>query len=91
MASLRFVGSHSFTYTVADNDEQQPETASVNVTVENAIPEISEVQIPDTVTEGVEVRIGAIATDPGNGELTYNCDFGDDGEQLTVESESDSK
>ena len=76
-----FVGEDSFTYTVQDNDEQQSETASVNVTVENAIPKISEVQIPDTVTEGVEVRIGAIALDAGNDELTYSWTI--DGEALT--------
>ena len=50
-----------------DNDEQQSETAIVDVTVENAIPEISEVQVPDTITEGVEVSLNAIATDAGNG------------------------
>ena len=76
-----FVGEDSFTYTVQDNDEQQSETASVDVTVENAIPEISEVQIPDNITEGVEVRIGAIALDAGNDELTYSWTI--DGEALT--------
>ena len=79
--SDHFVGSDSFTYTVQDNDEQQSETASVDVTIENAIPEISEVQIPDTVTEGVEVSLGAIASDAGNDELTYTWTI--DGEELT--------
>ena len=82
--SDRFVGEDSFTYTVADNDEQQSETASVNITVENAIPEISEVQIPDTVIEGVEVSLSAIASDAGNDELTYSWTI--DGETSTENS-----
>ena len=77
----RFVGEDSFTYVVQDNDEQQSETATVDITVENAIPEISEVQIPDTVTEGVEVSLNAIASDAGNDELTYVWEV--DGQQLT--------
>ena len=67
-----------------DNDEQQSETASVDVTVENAIPVISEVQIPDTVTEGVEVSLSAIASDAGNDELTYSWTI--DGETSTENS-----
>ena len=34
--------------------------------VENAAPEIGEVQITDKITEGDEIRIRAIATDTGN-------------------------
>ena len=83
--SDRTIGEDSFTYTVQDNDEQQSQTATVDDTVENAIPEISEVQIPDTVTEGVEVRIGAIASDAGNDELTYSWTI--DGEELTENSQ----
>ena len=59
--SDRFVGTDSFTYTVQDNDAQSSEAATVNITVENAAPEITEVQIPDNVTEGDEVTLSAIA------------------------------
>ncbi len=75
--SDRFVGTDSFTYTVQDNDTQSSEAATVNITVENAAPEITEVQIPDNITEGDEVTLKAIATDAGNDELTYTWEFGD--------------
>ena len=81
----RFVGTDSFTYTVQDNDAQSSEPAEVKVTVKNAAPEITEIQIPDNVTEGNEVTIRAIATDAGNDELTYTWEFDDD---TTVEGQS---
>ena len=79
--SDRFVGEDSFSYTVQDNDEQSSETATVEIVVENAIPVISDLQIPDTVTEGVEVTLGAISSDAGNDELTYSWTI--DGESQT--------
>ena len=79
-----FVGTDSFTYVVQDNDGQFSEPATVEVKVENAIPEIVELQLPDTIAEGVQVNFGAIAFDGGNDELTYTWDFGDDREVITT-------
>ena len=77
----RFSGTDSFTYTVQDNDAQSSEPAEVKVTVENAVAEISKIQIPENITEGDEVTIRAIASDAGNDELTYSWTI--DGEELT--------
>jgi Bacterial Ig domain len=57
----RFTGTDTFTYLVADNDGQQSEEASVTVNVANAAPKITEIQIPDPITEGDEVELEAIA------------------------------
>jgi PKD repeat protein/DNA/RNA endonuclease G (NUC1) len=75
--SDRFIGEDSFTYTVQDSDGQSSEPAEVEVTVENALPEISEIQISDNITEGDEVTLNATASDPGNDELTYTWEFDD--------------
>jgi hypothetical protein len=56
--NLRDRRSH---YLVADNDGQQSEEATVTVNVANAAPKITEIQIPDTITEGDEVELEAIA------------------------------
>ena len=58
-----FAGTDSFTYVVQYNDGQFSEPATVEVTVENVAPEISEIQIPDSVVEGTEFNLNAIATD----------------------------
>jgi YD repeat-containing protein len=80
--SDRFVGKDSFTYVVQDNDGQPSEPATVTVEVKNAAPKITEINIPDRITEGDEVTLKAIATDAGSDELTYTWDFGD-GETAT--------
>ncbi len=77
----RAIGEDSFTYTVRDNDGQLSEPSEVKVTVENAAPEITEIQIPENITEGDEVTLRAIASDAGNDELTYTWEF-DDGTTL---------
>ena len=81
----QFVGEDSFTYTVIDSDSQQSEIATVNVTVENAIPEINDLVIPENITEGDEIVLSAIAFDAGNDELTYIWEI--DSQQLTVNSQ----
>ncbi|BAZ45554.1 hypothetical protein NIES4102_25780 [Chondrocystis sp. NIES-4102] len=48
----RFAGDDTFTYVVQDSDGQISEPATVDVTVENAIPEITKLQIPNSITEG---------------------------------------
>ncbi|BAZ46381.1 DNA/RNA non-specific endonuclease [Chondrocystis sp. NIES-4102] len=73
----RTIGDDTFTYVVQDSDGQISEPATVNVTVENAIPEITEIQIPNTITEGDTTTFTALASDPGNDELTYSWNFGD--------------
>jgi PKD repeat protein len=78
LTNPRFVGTDSFTYVVQDNDGQVSEPATVTVEVKNAAPKITEINIPDNITEGDEVTLKAIATDAGNDELTYTWDFGDD-------------
>ena len=75
--SDRAIGTDSFTYVVQDNDGQLSEPASVSVQVENVAPEITEIQIPDDITEGDEITLNAIATDAGNDELTYAWEFDD--------------
>ena len=71
--SDRAIGTDSFTYVVQDNDGQLSEPASVSVEVENVAPEITEIQIPDDITEGDEITLNANATDAGNDELTYTA------------------
>ncbi|NJL51979.1 MAG: cadherin-like domain-containing protein [Hydrococcus sp. SU_1_0] len=73
-----FAGEDSFTYVVQDNDGQLSEPATVKVIVDNAAPKITAIQIPDNITEGDEVTLTAVATDPGNDELTYTWNFDDD-------------
>ena len=75
--SDRAIGTDSFTYVVQDNDGQLSEPASVSVEVENVAPEITEIQIPDDITEGDEITLNANATDAGNDELTYTWEFED--------------
>ncbi len=77
----RLAGEDSFTYTVRDNDAQSSEPAEVKVTVQNAVPEITEIQMTENITEGDEVTLSAIASDAGNDELTYTWEF-DDGTTL---------
>ena len=66
-----FAGGDSFTYTVQDNDGQSSNPATVDITVNNLAPKIDDIQLPDTIIEGTEITISAIASDSGNDELTY--------------------
>lgn len=66
-----FAGSDSFTYIVQDNDGQSSNSATVDITVNNVAPTIDDIQLPDTIIEGTEISLEAIASDPGNDELTY--------------------
>ena len=71
LPASNFAGEDSFTYIVRDNDGQFSNPATVNITVNNVAPTVENIQIPDTIIEGTEITIGAIASDPGNDELTY--------------------
>ena len=84
-----FAGEDSFTYVVQDNDGQFSNPATVNVTVNNVAPSIENIQLPDIIIEGTEIRIEAIASDPGNDELTYTWSIGEqttETQQPTIDS-----
>ncbi|AFZ38163.1 outer membrane adhesin like protein (plasmid) [Stanieria cyanosphaera PCC 7437] len=72
-----FAGTDTFTYLVSDNDGQLSNPATVTVTVDNVAPTITDIQIPDNITEGTEIELEAIATDSGNDPLTYKWEFDD--------------
>ena len=79
-----FAGSDSFTYIIQDNDGQSSNPATVDITVNNVAPTIDDIQLPDTIIEGTETTISAIASDPGSDELTYTWEISD---QLSVTSD----
>ncbi len=81
----RFAGTDSFTYVVQDNDGQFSAPATVDVTVANVAPEITEIQIPDSIIEGVEFTLNGVATDAGNDRLTYSWEI--DGQELSDNSQ----
>ncbi len=79
-------GNYTATVSVADSDEAVTES-SIDVTIDNVAPVIESLTGDTEINEGDTAIFNAIATDPGNDELTYTWDFGDGSEQLTVESE----
>lgn len=44
-----------------DNDGQVSNPATVNITVNNVAPNIENIILPDTIIEGTEIKIKAIA------------------------------
>ncbi len=79
-------GNYTVTLTVTD-DEEAFTSQTLDVTVHNLAPTITEIMGDTEVNEGAEVTYGAIASDPGNDTLTYSWDFGDgnsaEGETVT--------
>jgi ELWxxDGT repeat protein len=62
--------------TVTDKDGASG-SAQTTVTAYNAAPAISEIAGPALLDEGQAGHFSAVATDPGDDELTFTWDFGD--------------
>lgn len=77
-----FVGTDSFTYTIQDNDGLTSLPAVVTLNVTNLPPQIDDIDIESSITEGTKTTLSAIATDPGNDILTYTWNLSD-GTNLT--------
>ncbi|VEP17781.1 Outer membrane adhesin like proteiin (fragment) [Hyella patelloides LEGE 07179] len=79
-------GSYTITLTVSDDDGAST-ISTIDVTVNNVAPTITEIVGDTDVNEGEEVNYSAIASDSGNDTLTYSWDFGDgntaEGENVT--------
>jgi PKD repeat protein len=70
-------GSYTAVLTVIDDDGAS-NSASINITVNNAPPTAQATANPTTLSEGGSVNFdGRGSTDPGNDPLTYSWDFGD--------------
>ncbi len=72
-----FLGEDTFTYTVADQEGIRSNPATVTITVQATLPEITEILMPDSLKEGTPNIFSATAIDPQNSELTYTWDFND--------------
>ncbi|MEO1006930.1 MAG: PKD domain-containing protein, partial [Cyanobacteria bacterium J06638_38] len=79
-------GQYTVTITVTDGDGGST-SQTLDVTVNNIAPSITEVDGKTTLNEGEAVNYSAVATDPGDDELTYTWNFGDGTEQSTVNSQ----
>ena len=62
--------------TVTDSDGAAT-SSTIDVTVNNLAPVITEIVGDTNIDEGQEVSYSAIASDAGNDTLTYSWDFGD--------------
>ncbi len=71
-----FVGTDTFTYTVADKSGTTSDPATVSVRVNNVAPTITSITGNTTTSEGATTNFTATATDPGD-RLTYTWNFGD--------------
>ena len=69
-------GNYAITLTVTDDDGGST-TETLDITVNNVAPTITEIIGETEVDEGAEVSYSAIATDPGDDELTYSWEFSD--------------
>ena len=69
-------GTYTVTLTVQDEDGGVT-NQTLNVTVANVAPSLSEINGKTTVDEGEVVNYSASAKDPGDDELTYTWNFGD--------------
>ncbi|MGL5922085.1 PKD domain-containing protein, partial [Chroococcidiopsis sp.] len=69
-------GNYTVTVTVTD-DEGVATTSSMDVTVTNVAPTITNITGDTNTNEGTAANFSAIATDPSNDTLTYTWNFGD--------------
>ncbi|MEL7405900.1 MAG: PKD domain-containing protein [Cyanobacteria bacterium J06558_2] len=69
-------GPYNASLTITD-DEGAATRVDFIVTVNNVAPVITEINQDSNINEGETANFRAIASDPGNDELTYTWDFGD--------------
>ncbi|EAZ91245.1 VCBS [Crocosphaera chwakensis CCY0110] len=77
-----FVGTDTFTYILTDGNGTQTIPSTITVTVNNALPEIADIDIISEVIEGNKTVLRATATDAGGDTLTYIWELSD-GTRLT--------
>ena len=75
-------GVYTVTLTVTDGDGGES-TDTLEVTVNNVAPVISELTGDTNINEGDVANFEAIANDSGNDTLTYTWNFGDETELIT--------
>jgi len=78
-----FVGTDTFTYTVANNDGTTSDPATVTVTVNDVAPQITDLPVPKKVYQLDPTNFTATATTTGDNHLTYIWDFGDGTDPVT--------
>ena len=79
-------GEYTVTLTVTDDDGAAT-ASTIDITVNNVAPSIDSLNGDTNVNEGEVANFNAVVSDPGSDELTYNWDFGDGSESLSVTSE----
>ena len=81
--------SYTVTLIVTDDDEDESEPKTQDVTVSNVAPTIDDDTFsisPTTLNEGGSIICNATASDPGDDILIYQWDFGDESDIVAGQS-----
>lgn len=78
-------GNYTVVATVTDEDGATT-TSTMSVKVNNVAPTIIKLTGDHSVKDGDSAQFSALATDPGDDNLTYTWDFDDDSETITGEN-----
>jgi PKD repeat protein len=79
-----YVGTDSFTYLGFDANGQISNLATVNLTINNVVPTIENINIPTNINEGQTVEFTATAFDGGSSDnLIYTWNLGDGSQPIS--------